>query len=351
LIAGAKLLLEKGALVPEVRAGDELLTKQLSRPEQFGLDSQEAHECMAIAEIVDAAPKKHEVDGAGLSQARSAQLADHLFRQWHFKEKLPEPYLKPTVTHDDLAALFSILFSDEPVDRNAFTARCRDLYLNENHATLLIQTVYYAMGALAAEANPIFPDHLAPSETLWNYPELELASLSTEAHKLADKYGTSERLALPKISEAVSPKNVLNIIGIDPIILDMLNWNEILTIRQRPETKSMRDKFWFFRQSQHDATAGEVAAKAIEDWSHKLAEEVLIERQRPKMVANVQLVNNALGLIPVAGTVMSCVGIAVDVAMRQPAVVKRFTPLLAFTELVKDTAASGAKRKRRALEN
>jgi hypothetical protein len=345
LIDGAKTLVEKGALVPEVRADDELLTKQLSKPERFGLDSQKAKECVPFAEIVDNAPTKHEADASGLSHARSAQLADHIFRQWHFKEKLAEPYLKPSVSIHDLNALFSILFSDEPVDRSTFVGRCRGMYQNPIHATLLIQTIYFAMGALAAEANPIFPEHLAPSETLWNYPELDLSDLSPDARKLSDKYGISERLALPKISEAVNPKNVLNIIGIDPNLLDKLNWNEIMLIRQRPETAQMREKLWTFCYSQRETGAGEAAINAVRTWSSKLAEEMLSERERTKKVADVQTVNSVLGLIPGVGTVMSCVGLAVDVTLRQPSVAKRFTPLLAFTELVKDTATRGTKHK------
>ena len=170
------------------------------------MDSHEARACKALAELIDMAPTKHEADATSLSQARSAQLADHLFRQHYLRDRIPQPYLKRNVSYEDLDSLFSILFDEAPVDRSAFVDRCKAIYRNKAQATLLIQTIYFGMGAIIAEANPIFPDHLAPSDTLWNYPELNLASLSPEARKLADKYGVDRRLDLQQISQAVAPK-------------------------------------------------------------------------------------------------------------------------------------------------
>jgi hypothetical protein len=347
VITEAKALLEKGALVPEVRAGDEPLTGQLCNSTYFGLDSEEAKECMPLAEIIDGAKNRHEANAHVLSRARSAQLIDHVFRQWYFRDTFEEPYLKAAISYDDLDELFSILLSSQPVDRSIFYDKCCQMYQNSNHGTLLLQTIYFAMGALAAEANPIFPNHLTPSETLWKYPDLELGVLKGEALTLADTYGITERLALPRVSEAVSPEKVLNVVGIHPDVLDRLNWNDVLYLRERAETINVRDKIWNLCQS-GDQTANESATmQAIQEWSGKLTEEVLGERARLQRVANFQLVNNALGIlvgmVPVVGTIMSFLGLGVDVGMRQSAVATRFTPLLAFSELVKNVAYSSNK--------
>jgi hypothetical protein len=346
LLTNAKLLLEQGVLVPEVRADDKPLAEQLSKPERFGLDSQEARQCKAIAELIDAAPTKHEADAVGLSQARSTQLADHLFRQHYLRDQLRQPYLESNVSHDDLDSLFSILFSKEPVDRSAFVERCKVMYRNKSHATLLVQTIYFGMGAIMAEANPIFPNHMSLSKGLWSYPELELAPLPTEARKLADKYGIAERLELPKISQAVAPKNVLNIMGIPPEVLDLLDWKDIMRIRQKGETKSMRKKVWDLCRSSADPAARATAVDAVNHWTRKLAEAVLGEMPRTDRVANFQTVLDAAGLavgmLPVAGTVISLVGLSTDACGRIPGVARRITPLLTYTKLVRDAARRSA---------
>lgn len=245
IVSDARVLIEKGVLVPEVRGGDDALAKQLrDRPAQFGLDVSDAKNFLPLAELIDAAPKKHEPDAVLLSRERSLQLIDHLFQLYCNRSQIS--FLKKrSLTCEDLGKLFSLLLESRAIPRNDFREKCKQLYKvsNRDFADHLIQTIYYGVGALTAKSDVLLPPQLSRQRGL--YPKIKPDCLSKNVRNLADKFGVSERLERPQNlilngDGFIQPDEILSAIGVAKV--GEFEWKDIYALHQSRTTRWARDK-------------------------------------------------------------------------------------------------------------
>lgn len=252
LIHDARVLIDSGVLVPEVRGGDEPLAKQLrDRPAQFELDAGEVKEFLPLAEVIDGAPKKHEPDAVVLSNERSLQLIDHLFQLYCHRRQIN--FLKNrSLSCAELERLFSLLLESRPVARNEFRDKCKLLYkvTDKARAERLIQTIYYGVGALTARADAFLPEQLNHPGGL--YPETNLDGLPKRTRKLADKFGIDERLTRTRNLILVGdnflhPDAVLSELGVSKF--ESFEWDDILSLHRSGDTERARHKIYRLTQA------------------------------------------------------------------------------------------------------
>lgn len=325
LLAEAEELLAHGALVPEFRAGDEPLAKQLrDHPDRFSLTTRGAKVWLKTAEAIDGAKSKHEPDAVALSKARSAQLIEHLFRQWCFRGEIE--ILKPKVTLDRLESLFSLLMYPTPPDRKkTILPLVSQLYRTPYHANLLVQNIYFGMGALRAESDLFLPDGLLLPETMRTYPQLEEQKLSHKAHKLADKYGIGQNVPSSSESYMVLADDVLAEIELVDTMLEALSWNDILDLRKSGVWKKAHKKIFKIR----------TRSRNVMEWNQQIRDEMRREHQRSTWASNVQTALSLIGLFPVVSQFFSALSLGIDLVERCPIVKAAFMPLTAFGDKVR----------------
>jgi len=347
VIKEAGILIEKGILIPEVRRNDESLEKQLNQnPSIFGLSRGDIREAMPIAEILDNAKNKIAVDAPALSLSRSYMLIDHLFRQKIFEARLASPYLKRNVAWSQLEQIFDILCSDSPVDRSLFIDKIKNIYRRPIQAELLIQDIYFGLGASIIKANPIWTNHLAPTAGLWKYPKLKLKDLKGAVLKIANRFGVSTRLEeigeiASQISAPVRPDKMASIAGINSFVLDNLSWHEIVELREKRESIKFRK---VISQIKPDEQTSNYADTYCEKLNKEFMNQSFKMQRRNNIVDKINLTLGTLGVatvfFPLINTILSLFGLGVSVFDETVLKKNDTTPLISFSQLVKMKAAT-----------
>ncbi len=279
ILREARELVEHGILVPEFRSDETSISKLLrEQPQAFNRDSRSACAVFDLAELLDSKREPSiEVAGTNLSQSRSQVLIDHLFRQKALADLLSEPYLKGEVSWADLGQLFELLNSHRPVDRREFIERVQHFYTVPSRAVLLVQLVYFGLGAARVRANPYLPQLLEPTTRLWIYPKIKVGALPYEASTVAERYGILSREqrfgSLAFNAGIVRPDKLADVLRLSELLIKHLDWQDIIGLRRHEvgvRTRRLIADFQRGAQSEPDS---------VERCRRSLYEELLREQR------------------------------------------------------------------------
>ena len=243
VIYAAKELIEAGVLRPEVRVEGEDLGKGSKKK--------------LMEEILEMSGKNRvEIFGKKLSDKRSFQLVDQIYKIKFLQESSKEfpRLLKDWVKWEDIENAFSLLFAHKVVDRKKFLPAVKNLFgkdkIGRDYGDILVQTIYYGMGALETHSNPLWLPKFDPilNQDIWTlpFPSWELIKQNQKAFKLADKkkYSILERRfamgeLFPVIKETQA-ETLVQTIGIPIIQLKEFSWNEIRQLRNHEAGTNLR---------------------------------------------------------------------------------------------------------------
>jgi transcriptional regulator with AAA-type ATPase domain len=342
----AQPLLEQGVIVPEFRSDEADLRRQIADlPGVARSELRASDNLYSTMELLDGARRAGiELPGTKLSLDRSRLLMQHLFRQKALEDRLPEPYLRREVEWEDLDQIFDLLSSRRPVNRAEFVDRLKTMYVIPSRAFLLVQLIYFGVGAGFAKANPYLPKLMDPAVRLWAYPELRPDDLPAAVRALADKYDVlrpAEQAPSASITAGVRPDQLADVLLLSELIIADLSFREIAALREHNVGLMTRRTIAELQRE------SEGSAACAEQCRRKLYEAMLAERRlfagRERRLKSATRISADSRLLQLAGETV-CIGsvaAGLDAETSPPSSGRGcVTPLLVFSQLVHHTRAS-----------